>query len=46
VFAAARVDHVAGAANRASPLVLRQAGGSVGVGVQWVFFRSQAHASD
>jgi outer membrane scaffolding protein for murein synthesis (MipA/OmpV family) len=46
VFAAARVDHVAGAANRASPLVLRQAGGSVGVGVQWVFFRSQAPAPD
>ncbi len=46
VFAAARVDHVAGAANRASPLVLRRAGGSLGVGVQWVFWRSQARAPD
>jgi MipA family protein len=46
VFAAARVDHIAGAANRASPLVRRQAGGSLGVGVQWVFWRSQTQAPD
>jgi MipA family protein len=45
VFAAARVDQIAGAANRASPLVRRDAGASVGVGVQWVFWRSQAQAS-
>jgi MipA family protein len=44
VFAAARVDHIAGAANRDSPLVRRDAGASVGVGVQWVLWRSQTQA--
>lgn len=46
VFAAARLDSVAGAANRASPLVRRSSGASVGIGLQWVFFRSKALAPD
>jgi outer membrane scaffolding protein for murein synthesis (MipA/OmpV family) len=46
VFALARIDHIAGAANRASPLVERRAGASVGIGVQWVFFRSAEAAED
>jgi outer membrane scaffolding protein for murein synthesis (MipA/OmpV family) len=46
VFALARIDHIAGAANRASPLVERRAGASVGIGVQWVFIRSAEAAED
>jgi MipA family protein len=42
----ARIDSVAGAANGASPLVLRRTGGAVGFGLQWVFWRSQSQASD
>jgi outer membrane scaffolding protein for murein synthesis (MipA/OmpV family) len=40
VFAAARLDSVAGAANRASPLVDRTHGASLAVGVVYTFARS------
>jgi outer membrane scaffolding protein for murein synthesis (MipA/OmpV family) len=46
VFAFARIDHVAGAANRTSPLVRRDGGFGAGIALQWVFFRSEAKAQD
>lgn len=46
VFAFARVDSVAGAANRGSPLVQRTAGTSAGVGVSWTWMRSDEKAVD
>ena len=46
VFAFGRVDSVAGAANRDSPLVRRTTGASVGIGLTYTFARSAARASD
>jgi outer membrane protein len=46
IFGFARVDHLADAANRASPLVRRHGGGGIGIGLQWVFFRSAEAAPD
>lgn len=46
VFAFARVDSVAGAANRASPLVQRTTGTSAGIGVSWTWLRSDQRAFD
>ncbi len=41
VFGFARLDSVAGAANRASPLVERTRGTSYGVGLSWTWLRSE-----
>lgn len=41
VFTFARLDSVAGAANRASPLVRQTTGHTIGVGVSWTWWRSQ-----
>lgn len=46
VFAFGRLDSVAGAANRDSPLVRRTTGGSVGIGLTYTLARSAARASD
>jgi outer membrane scaffolding protein for murein synthesis (MipA/OmpV family) len=46
VFGFAHLDSVAGAVNRASPLVRRNTGGSVGVGVAWTWLRSERAAAD
>ena len=46
LFLVARVDSVAGSANRASPLVRQTNGGSVGVGLSYTFARSSERASD
>jgi MipA family protein len=46
VFAFARIDSVAGAANRASPLVQRTTGASTGIGVSWTWLRSEQKAFD
>lgn len=46
VFAFGRVDSVAGAANRDSPLVRRTTGASVGIGLTYTLKRSAALASD
>ena len=46
VFGFARIDSVAGAANRASPLVRATTGHTVGIGVSWTWLRSQAQAVD
>ncbi len=46
LFGFARLDSVAGAANRDSPLVRRNTGGSVGIGVAWTWLRSQQPAAD
>jgi outer membrane protein len=46
VFGFARVDHLAGAANRDSPLVRRDAGMTAGFGVAYTWLRSDAQASD
>lgn len=46
LFAFARLDSVAGAANAGSPLVRRRNGGSVGVGMSWSGWRSQRPAVD
>lgn len=46
LFAFARVDAVAGAANRASPLVDRRTGASVGFGFTHTLLQSQAEAKD
>lgn len=46
VFGFARVDSVAGAANRASPLVRQTTGASVGVGLSYTWLRSEARAID
>jgi MipA family protein len=45
-FAFARIDSVAGAANRDSPLVRRTTGASVGIGLTYTFKRSVARATD
>ncbi len=44
VFGFARLDSVAGAANRNSPLVERRSGTSFGVGLSWTWLRSEALA--
>jgi len=41
VFGFARLDSVAGAANRASPLVERTRGTSYGIGLSWTWLRSE-----
>lgn len=46
LFAFTRVDSVAGAANRDSPLVRRTTGASVGIGLTYTFKRSEARATD
>ena len=46
VFAYARVDSVAGAANRASPLVERRHGASGGIGLSWTWMRSDRPATE
>jgi outer membrane scaffolding protein for murein synthesis (MipA/OmpV family) len=46
VFGLARIDSVAGAANRASPLVQRTAGATVLVGVAWTWMRSERSEAD
>jgi MipA family protein len=46
VFGVARYDTVQGAANEASPLVRKKAGGSLGVGLAYTFARSEASAYD
>ncbi len=46
LFAFARVDTVAGASNRASPLVQRTTGASAGIGFTWTGMRSQDKAYD
>jgi MipA family protein len=46
LFAYARVDTVAGARNRASPLVQRTTGASAGIGFSWTFARSDEKVAD
>lgn len=46
VFGFARLDSVAGAANEASPLMRRNAGATVGVGVSYTWMRSERRAND
>lgn len=46
LFGFARLDSVAGAANESSPLVRSTTGGSVGLGVSYVWMRSQQRAQD
>ena len=46
VFGFARLDTVAGAANRASPLVRQTTGASAGFGVSYTWLRSEAPAVD
>lgn len=46
IFGFARMDTVAGAANRDSPLVRQQTGFTTGVGVSWTWLRSEATAQD
>ncbi len=46
VFAFGRLDSVAGAANRDSPLVRRTTGGSLGIGLTYTLKRSAARATD
>jgi len=46
VFGFARLDTVAGAANRDSPLVRQQTGFTAGMGVSWTWLRSEAQAQD
>lgn len=46
IFGFARLDSVAGAANRDSPLVRRTTGASVGLGLIYTFKRSEARAVD
>ena len=46
LFGFARLDSVAGAANRDSPLVSRTVGASVGVGASWTWMRSSRSAND
>jgi MipA family protein len=46
VFGFARLDKVAGAANEASPLVRKTAGGTVGFGVAYTWMRSERRAQD
>ncbi len=46
LFAFGRVDSVAGAANRASPLVRQTTGASIGIGLTYTLTRSAARAND
>lgn len=46
LFLFGRIDSVAGAANRASPLVKRTVGASIGVGLTYTFARSSQRAND
>ncbi|RZL33854.1 MAG: MipA/OmpV family protein [Rubrivivax sp.] len=46
LFAFGRIDSVAGAANRDSPLVRRTTGASIGIGLTYTLKRSEAHATD
>lgn len=46
LFGFARLDSVSGAANRDSPLVRRDAGASIGVGVAYTWLRSERRAVD
>ena len=46
LFVFGRIDSVAGAANRASPLVQKTTGTSVGAGLSYTFARSAARASE
>ena len=46
LFLFGRLDSVAGAANRASPLVHKTTGASVGLGLTYTFARSSQRASD
>ena len=46
VFGFARLDTVAGAANRASPLVRQTTGASAGIGISYTWLRSDALATD
>jgi outer membrane scaffolding protein for murein synthesis (MipA/OmpV family) len=46
VFGFARLDTVAGAANRASPLVRQTTGASAGIGLSYTWLRSQAQGTD
>ncbi|MDI4634393.1 MipA/OmpV family protein [Pelomonas sp. V22] len=46
LFGFARLESLAGAANRASPLVQRQSGASVGIGLSWSGWRSERAAAD
>lgn len=46
VFGYARMDSVAGAANRASPLVERTHGASAGIGLSWTWLRSADRGAD
>ncbi len=45
-FTFARVDSVAGAANRSSPLVRQTTGTTVGAGLSYTFLRSERRAAD
>ena len=45
LFGYARVDSVAGAANRRSPLVDRPTGASTGIGLAWTWLRSEDSAA-
>jgi outer membrane protein len=46
VFGFARIDTVAGAANRASPLVRQTTGASAGIGLTYTWLRSETMATD
>lgn len=46
LFGFARIDSVAGAANRSSPLVTRTTGATVGLGASWTWMRSAQAAND
>jgi outer membrane scaffolding protein for murein synthesis (MipA/OmpV family) len=46
LFGFARIDSLAGAANRASPLVRRTAGATLGLGVTYTWRRSERSAED
>lgn len=46
VFGFVRLDSVAGAANRDSPLVERRSGAAAGIGLTWTFARSRRAAHD
>ena len=45
VFGFARMDSVAGAANRSSPLVESRSGTSFGLGLSWTWLRSDTLAT-
>ncbi|HVE52686.1 MAG TPA: MipA/OmpV family protein [Ramlibacter sp.] len=46
LFGFARIDSVAGAANRASPLVTRTTGATLGLGASWTWMRSAQAANE